>query len=306
MTIFLDTPIVRRPRSAELDAARPVAEKTCDGAVGWLVGMEALRRPASRSDGATATLERIIERDIIPRLFLTHRDPRGSPAAKPADPAPLTPEDCEAFASLLVTAEAAEILERVQGLIDRGIGLSQIYLDLLAPAARRLGELWEEDRCSFTEVTLGLSHLHLVLRDIGRRNGEDFVQSMSKRQVYLVPAPGEQHTFGLSMVEEFFLQAGWQTECHHTMSAPSVLHDVSHHRMDLLGFSLGCAEFLKPLLDLIAAVQRVTVNPDMIIMIGGNCLIRHPELTPVIDGVIVVSDAINALNAAERMVAPSG
>ncbi len=306
MTIFLDTANVRRRRSADGDSARPMAEKTCDAAVGWLVGMEALRRPASRSDGATATLERIIERDIIPRLFLTHRDPKGPPAAKPAEPAPLTSDDCEAFAILVLTAEPAEILDRVQALIDRGIGLPKIYLDLLAPVARRLGELWEEDRCTFTEVTLALSHLHMVLRDVGRRNDEDFVHSLSKRQVYLVPAPGDQHTFGLSMVEEFFLQAGWETECHHSMSTPSVLRAVSRHRLDILGFSLGSEELLKPLLDLIAAVQKVAVNPDMIIMIGGNCLIRHPELTPVINGVIVVSDAINALHAAERMVAPSG
>ena len=43
------------------------------------------------------------------------------------------------------------------GLRGRGVSVEALYVHLLAPAARHLGELWEDDRCHFADVTVGMA-----------------------------------------------------------------------------------------------------------------------------------------------------
>ena len=46
-------------------------------------------------------------------------------------------------------------------------------VDLLAPAARLLGEYWEDDRCDFVDVTMGLWRLQEVVHEIAARAPAD-------------------------------------------------------------------------------------------------------------------------------------
>ena len=90
----------------------------------------------------------------------------------------------------------------------RAISVESIFLDLLAPAARQLGTQWEADVTDFANVTLGVSRLQRIMR----RLGDTFLQRDQPRQrgesALLTIIPGEQHSFGLSMVAEFFRRAG--------------------------------------------------------------------------------------------------
>ena len=149
-------------------------------------------------------------------------------------------------------------MEKVEQLLCRGVRLERIFLDLLAPVARKLGEFWEEDRCTFADVTLGLARLHQVLHEIGRRGFHPNVLN-AKRRAYFVPSPGEQHTFGLSMLEEFFLHAGWETASNHSASASTIVETAAAQRLDVIGFSVGCKEHLGQLSDFIRRARlRVT------------------------------------------------
>ncbi|NJK90043.1 MAG: cobalamin B12-binding domain-containing protein [Myxococcales bacterium] len=88
-----------------------------------------------------------------------------------------------------------------------------IFLDLLAPVARLLGDLWLIDLCTFTDVTIGLSRLQQLVRELAPafEDGHD-LRGFGHRAL-LAPAPGEQHTFGMHLVEEFLRRAGWDVGC---------------------------------------------------------------------------------------------
>ena len=156
-------------------------------------------------------LAKAIEYEIIPRLMLAHRVPQECDAFPVSGNQKVTAEDVALFAELVLHEDDAAIRACVVALRDRGVPVESIFMDLLAPVARHLGEMWERDLCTFTEVTVGLGRLQQVLRE----NSAAFAQfngstsTLEGRRLLLMPCPGEQHTFGLSMVGEIFHRAGW-------------------------------------------------------------------------------------------------
>ena len=91
----------------------------------------------------------IVEHHMIPRLMLAHSREKTSPLVE--DLGPLSPKFADEFAINLLDWDADRALREVEGLVKHGYGIQAIFLDLLAPAARKLGALWEEDRCDFVD-----------------------------------------------------------------------------------------------------------------------------------------------------------
>jgi hypothetical protein len=56
----------------------------------------------------------------------------------------------------LVLTHHEPALAILRSLAERGATAHELCLDLLAPAARRLGEMWNTDCCDFTDVTIAL------------------------------------------------------------------------------------------------------------------------------------------------------
>jgi methanogenic corrinoid protein MtbC1 len=307
VTISFDTSALGGYQGAASGSSQDLADDPCGEKIDWLRGFEGLPRAKDRPANASGTLlTKVIERDIIPRLFLAHRDPH-----RPLEPdqrfaTPSLPLDCDDFAKLVLGNEPEKIMDQVQTLLDHGMALKRIYLDLLAPVARRLGEFWNEDRCTFTDVTIGLSRLHQVLREIGRRNGEGFRHSTAKHRVYLVPSPGEQHTFGLSMVEEFFLHAGWETASDHAATPAGIMHALSTQWIDVIGFTVGCEQYLDPALEMAKQVRRASANRNINILVGGRLFTDHPEIATKLVGVAAVSDGVHAVDVAENLLSQTG
>ena len=300
MTITFDAPALSGGLTSGQGAGRDLVDD-CSGGIDWSAGLAGLSRYQGRAqqNPAGGLLTRVIEGEIIPRLLLAHRNLQ-RPAANIERPK--ADIDSAAFARLVLASEPAEIVDHVERLMDRGVKLERIFLDLLAPVARKLGEFWEEDICTFTEVTLGLSRLHQVLHEIGRRAGGDMLNRNAKRRVYLVPAPGEQHTFGLSMLEEFFLHAGWETASDHAASRATILQTAATQSLDIIGFSIGCNEFLGPLSELIDKTRAASRNRNLAIMVGGGLIPGHPEIAAKLGSATVVADGVHAVQTAENLV----
>jgi hypothetical protein len=99
---------------------------------------------------------RVIEGEIVPRLLMSR--------AAVASSAPSA--DVAELARLLLVHEGEIASEFVHMLRQHGAQPERICLELLAPAARQLGELWAQDACDFAALTTGLSRLHAVLREV--------------------------------------------------------------------------------------------------------------------------------------------
>jgi methanogenic corrinoid protein MtbC1 len=250
-----------------------------------------------------ALLLKAIENEIIPRLMISHRSTDQCLTLPALTSHTVTAEDVLTFAKLVLSADENLARACVQAMRLRGISVETIYLDLLAPAARHLGELWEQDLCDFIDVTVGLGRLQQVLRELSPAFGQSNDRPANGRCALLLPCPGEQHTFGLVMVAEFFRRAGWDVAGGESGPERAPTAMAKQEWFDVIGFSLAGDLHVEELRDCIRAVRAASLNPDVVIMVGGPAFVSHPEYVAQIQADAVASDGAQAPQIAESLVA---
>lgn len=274
-------------------------------------GIEDLLRSSLDSDVdedglRSVLLAKAVEYEIIPRLMLAHRVPDECSAHPLTANQRVTPEDVAVFAELVLHENDHAVRDCVIALRDRGVPIEAIFLDLLSPVARHLGEMWERDLCTFSEVTVGLGRLQKVLRENSAAFGQFDNPGPGKlgKRILLMPCPGEQHTFGLSLVAELFHRAGWDVvTCFLATDAAAVM--VKKDWYDVVGFSLGSASGVPRLRAAMELVRQVSQNPQIPIIAGGPIFLLHPEYGEQIKADAVITNGSLAPSQAEKLVMAS-
>jgi methanogenic corrinoid protein MtbC1 len=260
------------------------------------------RLPARSANGRSLQLLQTIESEIIPRLVLSQRAIGQTPAAVTA--LAWAPDEgmVAEFANLVVAEDVGVAAARIEGLRAKGVPIETVYLDLLAPTARYLGELWSADLCDFTAVTLGCLRLQQLLHELSPAFFREVEHHEHRRRVLLVPVPGEQHTFGLYMVAEFFRRAGWDvwSGC---MPSRELAQLVSREAFTLVGFSLSADSRLDTLASNIRAVRRASCNRGIGVLVGGPVFVGHPELVSLVGADATAHDARQATQQAQNTLA---
>lgn len=246
-------------------------------------------------------LTRTVELDVIPRLLIAHPTPMALPAPTAADLL-VTAVHVADLVALVLSRGEPEAVAFVEAMHDQGAAPEALYLDLLAPAARRLGEMWENDTCDFTEVTIGLWRLQNAMRELS----PSFLRAADTRtngpRVLLVPLPGEDHTFGLSMVYEFFRRAGWNAWSGPVESSADLRSLVRREWVEVIGFSLACDEKLDVARSEIRAVRRASMNPGLGVLVGGPGFTANPGLAAEVGADGTATDGRQAVLQAQALV----
>ena len=263
---------------------------------------DACRGHAPHSAADRARLERTIEEQIIPRLMMMHRTAveAPQPAAVPANA--LRSENVAELARLVVSRNGDDSFGYVQALRERGVPLEQIYLELLVPTARLLGEMWNADYCDFTDVTIGLWRLQQLLHNLSPAFLNDAQPRNADRRLLLVPEPGEQHTFGLIMVSEFFRRAGWDVWDEPLESREALLDLVRREAFSVVGLSVGYDARLDSLKETIRLVRQQSRNRDVKVMVGGALFVEQPDRVALVGADSTASDGREAIREAENLV----
>jgi len=254
-------------------------------------------RARSRSNSALSTL---IEGEIIPQLLVAHRlRPERVPMQGSAV---ISADDVANFVALPLVLQADELLVHVEGYLERGVGIDSIFVDLLAPAARRLGDLWEEDACDFLDVTIGLWRLQEVMREIAWGSPIMTGPISAPSRSLFSPMPGDQHSFGATMVHEVFVRAAWDSEVLVAPEMRQLIAKVANKAYDLIGLTVSNEVPSDSLARTIKAIRSVSMNQDVNILIGGYAVTINPALATEsgADGSAV--DAPGALALANRLV----
>lgn len=231
---------------------------------------------------ADPALRDAIEHDLVPRLMLAHRAGPLSPAQRARlerATEDVCADDQHAFLDCVLGTDEDSAGTLVRGLLERGVTVEAVYLDLLAPTAVTLGHLWEHDECDFLEVTVGLGRLQRVLRELGASgSGAAPAPEPGAHRVLLSCLPGEQHTLGLYMVAEFFLRDGWGVQVGSPTTDDELAAMVRDGWYDAVGFSVACDARLLNVRHQIASVRRQAQNTRMLVLVGGRVFSEHPEL----------------------------
>ena len=271
-------------------------------------GSEPFESDSAVIRGSREWLQRTIETEIVPRLMLVHRlaEPEPGVYADRADALP-TAEEVEAFCSLLLADDVESQIDFVEMLRRRGVALEHVYLDLIEPAARRLGVLWELDTCDFAQVTLGLWRLQNLVFDLGSQLPKTQLERPDgPRRLMLVMAPNSQHTLGARMVADFFSRAGWEVWSDPHASPAEMREAARTDWFDLIGVSVGIESQVDSVASVIVDLKQVSSNPSVGIMVGGPLILLQPELLERLGADFSAQDAREAVAAADSFVGARG
>jgi methanogenic corrinoid protein MtbC1 len=264
-----------------------------------------------------------VEAEIVPRLILARRSTAGpfsglSPGLGEMNPRGLAevplivgrgadqvqqPDDVLELANLLVNDRFQIASSFVEGLRTSGVPLETLYLDLLAPTARHLGDLWTNDTLHFGDVTIGLCHLQQVLHDFSPAFLNEASTRDDGRRALLMSVPGGQHTFGVAMVAEFFRRARWEVSTGAPVSRDELIRTVRSQWFAVVGLSVSCEVQLDVLVSTIRLIRRASRNQAVGILVGGPVFVEHPEMVPLVGADATAVDGRQAPIQAENLLA---
>jgi methanogenic corrinoid protein MtbC1 len=250
---------------------------------------------------APAGLVDTIEGEIIPRLMLVHRVRLDGPEGVTGHLRP-GPDDVDTLAGLLLAREPGPAGAFVEGLMLRGIALEAVYLDLVAPAARRLGSLWDADQVDFLQVTLGLCRLHQIVCRLGPDCSVD-VPPLPSSRALLASLAGDHHTLGLRLVGDLLRRRGWVATDLPAAPQAEIIAAVRREAFDLFGLSVACDAGIGQAADLVAAVRRVSRNPAIRVLVGGPAFAGRPELVTEVGADATARDGLEAAARARELLA---
>jgi methanogenic corrinoid protein MtbC1 len=243
----------------------------------------------------------LVEAEIIPRLMLAHGDSR-----HPADGASvISRNEVIAFTQALLSQDIATATDIVDEFRHIGTPMEKIYLELLAASARYLGELWESDERTFTEVTLCTWRIQSMLYDLSpafQSNAKLQTSNTAERRILIATLPGYQHTLGVSMLSEFFRRESWVVLAIPSPQTNEINDSLSLNWFDVLALSASTDGEIAALAQTIKTARKTSRNPHLSIMVGGPLLERQPELAELLGADGSAEDATSAITLATKLV----
>ncbi len=189
----------------------------------------------------------------------------------------------ERLTSALLVGDAVQARGEVQKVISDGATAGNVYVHLIAPALRDVGNRWahgdigvaEEHRASQICVTIVAQ-----LSDLFRRRGP------SRGTAVTLTPPDERHAIASAMVADFLRAAGYSV---HHLGAGVPAADLSIF-LAAVPADLVCFSVTQPMsveaYAALAAASRDT-NPDVVVVFGGQGV--DPDAA-VATGALVVTD----------------
>ena len=247
--------------------------------------------------GQNMLLSRLIVNNVLP-VILRQRGISGSvlqttglaqvPCADAKRPR-LPRKNSAAYKEKLALEEFVDALmgddERAVGaVVNRQIGSfpdkDAVLVDFFAPAARLLGQRWEQDTANFAEVTVGLTRLHRLLKSrIAQRI--DGQAENAHGTALISSLPGEQHMLGAIFAADIFRRGGWDVHNGTAESGEPLETVVARRFFDIIGLSVTSHAALDTCRSLIAKLRTVSANKNVLFIAGGYAVegIRDPGLS---------------------------
>lgn len=242
-----------------------------------------------------------VERQVLPRLMTAHGTGVGGKEPTQGLRRPNVAEVSE-FAELCMWGNMHEGLRHVSQLLQTGVSMEALLLDVMTPAARELGERWVDDRSDLTEVTLGLSRMKQILRSLTPGFEAIHVSAgPTARRALFMTLPGEQHTLGVDICSAFLRRYGWDVLQCIPDSTAEVMETLSNEAFDIVGFSIVRDHQLQGLDAFIKEARQASRNKNLGVILGGRVISDQPDLATDLGANAVAVDGRDAVTKAQAL-----
>ncbi len=192
--------------------------------------------------------------------------------------------------------EAFAVLDRAR---DAEFGLAAIYLNVLQPALREIGRLWQEN-----EISVADEHLATAISQSAMARLFDGVAAATedrRRSLIGACADVERHEIGLRMICDLLELQGWTTAyLGGSVPIESLVSMVRAKRPDVVALSVALAPHLPRLRAMIHALREGLGDECPLILVGGRALMDRPELAVALGADITANGPDEAITLLDR------
>jgi methylmalonyl-CoA mutase cobalamin-binding domain/chain len=260
------------------------------------------KQAQSLEEDCKESLLAVIEKQIIPRLLNVQQFFTG--VSKSLDESEFVGEQpqYQAFTQACLKSDSSTANAIVDHLTASGVSHERIFLELITPAARQLGVLWEQDLCDFTQVTCGLAIMHQTIYRLGYESPAKPREKGDTERIMLACAPGSQHFLGLTIVADFFRKAGAEVVLEISSTESELQRAVANEWFDVVGISIALESQLATLPSLIQHLRDSSGNPKILVVLGGPVFLRKEFSPQTLGADAIFTDAREAVGAVKRLV----
>ena len=171
-----------------------------------------------------------------------------------------------AAALALTSGGEEEASAALESLDDPLNGLDWFLAERLGPIAKEIGVLWNSDKVSFLEATVGASRIYSYLRY--RRRPPLMPDRGVRKSATFALVPGDMHTLGISAATDVFRSRGWDITLLIGQSHDELNAHFEESEDLLFGFSAGSDHSLAALGRLVVALT--VARPVAHVMVSGQ------------------------------------
>lgn len=246
-------------------------------------------------------LARFISNEIVPRLLRLHSEVVPDAPAVDVVIKTLAPSgaDIDALAHIVLGDDLEAAATYVTTLRDRGLSMETLYIELLEPTARHLGKMWDDDECDFIDVTIGVARLQNLLAIFNETY--NLPETGTRRRVLMALAPGNQHSFGATMIDRLLFSAGWQVQTEYSGEADDIVNAVRRDWYAVVGLTAGSDLQLDALKSVITRIRKESQNGAVGVMVGGPMFTQNPALADLVGADATAPNAPAAVLAAQKL-----
>ncbi|HCY76535.1 MAG TPA: cobalamin-binding protein [Ignavibacteriales bacterium] len=175
------------------------------------------------------------------------------------------------FYNALVDGDKDKCIQIVQALLDEGVVLKNIYVDLFQKSLYRIGKLWDHNKLSIPEEHLATQIVESLIdrfAPVGKSN--------SDKKVVVTCIDKEYHQIGAKMVSNIFELNGWKSY-YLGASVPNkeILKFVKQIDPEIIALSWSLYLNLGRFLEVVDHITRFF--PTKKILIGGQALSENSD-----------------------------
>lgn len=260
------------------------------------------RQAGSLQDECKESLLAVIQKQIIPRLLNVQQFFPFKSGAQPVDAVEGEQPEFLEFTQHCLRGDALQANRIVDALMARGLAQDRVFLELITPSARHLGALWDQDLCDFTQVTCGLAIMHQMIYRLGYESPAGPHDEGERERVMLACAPGSQHFLGLTIVADFFRQAGAEVVLEISSTESELLRAVANEWFDVVGISVALESQVQTLPALIQHLRAHSGNPKVRVVLGGPIFFLQTFNPQTLGADAIFTDAREAVGAVKRLI----
>jgi methanogenic corrinoid protein MtbC1 len=171
----------------------------------------------------------------------------------------------------LITRDGPQKTEQyIAELLNLGMGVDSIVLELIPRIARKLGDQWVSDNLSFTEVTIATGRLQKLIYSLDHLFQETRTHAPTAHSIFVSASPGSHHTLGPLILSNYFTWAGWNVHNESTPTQEGIQARVANQKLTAIAISVADYDQLDQLPVLIQSIRNKSLNPAIIVLTGGS------------------------------------